>query len=542
MTTGPTGADVLVSALRERGVDVVFGIPGTHTVEIYRQLTRHGIRHITPRHEQGAGYAADGYARVSGRPGVVLTTSGPGILNAATAAGQSYSDSVPVLLVSSGMPRDHVPGSGLLHETKDQSAAMGAVCAESHRVRTAGEISEAVASAFTRFTTGRPRPVHIEVPYDLLAEASAPGGPLASAERAVPALSPFPSDERVREAARALARARRPVFVVGGGAQSAAEAVRPLAEQVGAWVITTANGKGVLPESHPASLGASLHVEEVREVLAGADLVLAVGTELAEADTWVPSLDLPGTLVRVDIDPAQTLLPRPAEHPLVGDAAEILPALSQALSSQKDLSEKALLPEAPERALAGWPGARAAVHGYAGRWRSVLEALRSVLPADAVLAGDSAQVCYFGALTGFPVEHPRSFLNPTGFGTLGYAVPAAIGAAVAAPERPVAALSGDGGLQFTVGELATAAQHGICLPVVVVNNGGYRMIREEMEHASVPPLGVDLPSPDFAALGTALGGHGVRVAGPAELRGAVADALRRPVPTVIEIPEPPVAP
>ncbi|WP_030750745.1 5-guanidino-2-oxopentanoate decarboxylase [Streptomyces sp. NRRL F-5135] len=517
----PTGGELLVTALRAHHVDVVFGIPGTHNLEIYRHLGPGRLRVVTPRHEQGAGYAADGYARVTGRPGVVVTTSGPGLLNAAAAAGQAYSDSVPMLIVSPGMPLGHEQGSGLLHEVKDQSAAMAAVCARSERVGTLPEMLRVLASMFTDFATGRPRPVHLEVPYDLLARTADITVPAAA--RVLPRAA---EESGIRAAAAALSAAGRPALIVGGGARNAAAEVRALAGLLAAPTVTTANGKGVFPEGHPLSLGAGLHIPEVREFLRRADVVLAVGTELAETDTWDEPLRLDGRLVRVDIDPSQLHRPT-AAHPLAGDAAPTLARLRRALA-----------PRAPGRRRREVTP-RSAVTAYGRRWRPLIEAVRAALPEDAALVNDSAQVCYFGALTGFAVEQPGRFLYPTGFGTLGYALPAAIGAAVADPGRPVAVLTGDGGLQFTVNELATAVELGLPLPVVVVNNGGYGMIRQEMTERGCPPVGVDLHGPDFPALSRAYGGAGVHAAGPAELRAAVAVALTTPGPTVIEIPEPP---
>ncbi|MET9800386.1 5-guanidino-2-oxopentanoate decarboxylase [Streptomyces sp. NPDC006368] len=516
-----TGGELLVSALRANGVEAVFGIPGTHNLEIYRHLGPGRLRVVTPRHEQGAGYAADGYARVTGRPGVVVTTSGPGLLNAAAAAGQAYSDSVPLLIISPGMPLDHDRGSGLLHEVKDQSAALASVCARSRRVRTLPEMVRVLAGMFTDFALGRPRPVHLEVPYDLLARTADITVP--PAVRALPAA---PSEAAVRAAAATLSEARRPALVVGGGARGAVADVRALAELLGAPTVTTANGKGVFPESHPLSLGAGLHLREVRRFLHGADAVLAVGTELAETDSWDEPLRFGGRLVRVDLDPDQ--LHRPfAAHPLAGDAATVLAGLRRAIGPRS----AARPPDVR--------AARSAVTAYGERWRPIVEALRAALPEDTVLVNDSAQVCYFGALTGFAVEGPGRFLYPTGFGTLGYALPAAIGAGIGAPERPVAVLTGDGGLQFTVNELATAVEAGRPLPVVVVNNGGYGMIRQEMAERGCPPVGVDLHGPDFPALSRAYGGAGAHAASPAELRDAVAKALTTPGPTVIEVPEPP---
>ncbi|MGH3357596.1 MAG: thiamine pyrophosphate-binding protein, partial [Nocardioidaceae bacterium] len=250
--THVNGGEALVAALAAHGVDTVFGIPGTHNLSVFAAMPGHGIVNVPCRHEQGAGYAADGYARVTGQPGVCITTTGPAILNAAAAAAQAYSDSVPVLFVSPGMPVAHPgQGNGLLHEVKDQSAAMDAVVAYSHRVTSLAEIPSAVAQAFAAMRTGRPRPVHLEIPLDLLDE-------VGDAEPVAPitVVAAAPDPDLVDTAVRMLSRAQRPVVVVGGGASSAADRVRRLAERTGAPVIASCNGKGVLPESHELSLGA----------------------------------------------------------------------------------------------------------------------------------------------------------------------------------------------------------------------------------------------------------------------------------------------
>ncbi|MFJ9410252.1 5-guanidino-2-oxopentanoate decarboxylase [Streptomyces sp. NPDC101393] len=529
-----TGGEALVRALAAQGTDLAFGIPGTHNLEIYRHLTAYRIRHLAPRHEQGAGYAADGYARVTGRPGVALTTTGPGLLNIATAVGQAYSDSVPLLVVSPGMPLRHPRiASGLLHEMPSQTGAFGHLTAFSHRVSSVGEIGAAVARAFSLFRSRRPRPVHIEVPLDLLDTADDPGPPRTAPDQ----LPARPRPQELRSAAAVLARARRPALVLGGGAHGAGAEALALAERLDAPVATTANGKGAFPESHPLALGVRLHTPAVRTWLAESDAVLAVGTELAEADLWSPAPPLTGTLLRADIDPAQMYATLPAGIPLVGDAQETLRGLRDALATAGTGSGAGAATGA--RAVAALRAAADAGAGHRDRSRlPFLAAIRSVLPPDAILTSDSAQCCYYGALPHLPVDPPGRYLHPTGFGTLGYALPAAIGAKAGEPGRAVVALSGDGGLQFTVQELATAVALGLPLPVVVFDNGGYGEIRDEMAARGDAPVAVDHPPVDLGALARAYGGHGVHAGTPAALADALREALVTPGPTVITVPEP----
>ena len=526
MTVRQNGGQALVTALHGHGVDTVFGIPGTHNLTAFAALHEYGIRTVLTRHEQGAGYAADGYARVTGRPGVCLTTSGPAILNAAAAAAQAWSDSVPVLFVSPGLPTDHPGlGNGYLHEVRDQRAAMGSIVAYSHRVGSVAEIPRAVAAAFAAMTGGRPRPVHLEIPLDLL-EADAPVEPMAPVR--VPT-TVAPAAE-LDAAARLLAAAERPVLLVGGGAKAAAEPLRALAECLGAPVLTTANGKGALDEDHPLAVGAGLHQPSARRLAEGADVVLAVGTELAPSDLWTGPYTFTGTLVRIDIDAAAIATNADPHVRLVGDAADTLDALAKRLVSGIGRES----PQARAREARAALRADAATEGAA--WREILAALAPVVDRSTVIAGDSTMVCYYGALSGLAVHRPAGFLYPTGGGTLGYGLPAAIGAKVAEPASRVIAILGDGGIMFTVAELAAAAQLGLALPVLVVDNGGYGEIRNEMVDRGDPVAAVDLGSVDFAALGRSMGCRGVRSDDPADLTAAVTEAFAADRPTVLWLP------
>ncbi|BBX33726.1 hypothetical protein MMAGJ_30080 [Mycolicibacterium mageritense] len=322
-----SGGQALVDALVAHGVDTVFGIPGTHNLAAFAALAASPIRTVLTRHEQGAGYAADGYARVAGRPGVCLTTTGPAILNALAAAAQAWSDSVPVLFISPGMSTGHPGrGNGLLHEVKDQHAAVEAVVAYSHRVGSVAEIPLAVTYAFSAMTTGRPRPVHIEIPLDLL-----------DAEAEVHIVAPVaprpvePDTAALADAAARLAVAAEPVLIVGGGAKGAATQVRTVAEHLDAPVLMTANGKGVLDEAHPLAVGSGVHHPAARALLVSADAVLAIGTELAPSDFWYGPVDLGDKLIRVDVDAAAMVTNADPAVRLLGDASATLALLAGAL-------------------------------------------------------------------------------------------------------------------------------------------------------------------------------------------------------------------
>jgi len=520
-----TGGRALIAGLAAHGIDTVFGIPGTHNLAAYAAMPDYGIRHVSPRHEQGAGYAADGYARSSGRPGVVLTTTGPAILNAAAAAAQAYSDSVPVLFISPGMPLRHPAfGNGLLHEVRDQGAAMAAILGNSHRVTSVEEIPLAVAQCFAEMLAGRPRPSHLEIPLDLLDETAPVTvvGPIACAVQ-----TPARSD--VVAAVRALADASAPVVIVGGGAFHAADQVRAFAERLDAPVFATANGKGVLPEDHPLAVGAGVQHPSVVGAVEAADVVIGVGTELAPSDWWIGLPEIGDKLVRIDIDPTMIVANAVPAYPLVGDAAATLDALLAAL---------------PEHSRDGGPRAaqlrgrfRADARTEGEPWLEIAAGLAEALPREAIIAADSAMACYYGALSNVPLHRAHSFLYPTGAGTLGFGLPAGIGAKLANPDLAVVVLQGDGGTMFTVAELATAAQLGIALPVVIVDNGGYGEIRNEMVDREEPVHSVALGHPDFARLAESLGCHGLRLDSVADLAAALGKALGADRPTVIHLRE-----
>jgi thiamine pyrophosphate-dependent acetolactate synthase large subunit-like protein len=531
MTDPVNGGAAVVEALAAHGVRDVFGIPGTHNLELYRHLPAAGIRHVVTRHEQGAGYAADGYARVSGRPGVFITTSGPGITNAVTALATSYADSVPTLAISPGVPRGKVGADfGWLHEVKAQQAALDAVCAASVRVERADDIPETVASLFERLATGRPRPLHLEIPVDVLEEHWTRRPPVVR----TPADAPRPAAAATRALGAALGAAQRPLVIAGGGARAAAAQLAELAG-LGVPVLTTVNGKGVLDESHPFSLGAGIRLQAAQRACDAADLVLVVGSELGDSDLWggriAPGVEGVRVIARVDVDPGQLHKNVPADIPVAGDAARVL----------SDLLDLLRTSGADGRWRATWteqlPGIRAAITAEADRdagpWAEIQQVLRDALPADVVVAGDSSQVTYYGTVHYWPFGPANRLLYPTGYATLGYGLPAAIGAMTADPRRPVVALVGDGAAMFSIQELLTATEQRLPLPVVVVDNGGYGEIREQMLDRGIAPLGVDLHTPDFAALARSVGARGVTATDVADLGSLAADALQAEGPTLI---------
>jgi len=524
--TRKTG-EAAIGLLRDNGVDVIFGIPGVHTVEFYRGLTTGGIRHVLTRHEQGAGFMADGYARASGRPGVCCVISGPGVTNIMTPMGQAYSDSVPMLVLASVIQSSDLgKGRGRLHEMTDQHAAAATVAGFSGTVLSPGELPDLMARAFTLFQSARPRPAYIEVPIDVLALPAAEGWKARPAAHA-----PAPDTGAVAEAARRLSAARHPVILTGGGAVDAAEPVRKLAETLGAMVVPTVAGKGVLPEDHPLCLGAFLPQELAQEQVAAADVVLALGSELAETDFWQDRFRFGGDLIRVDIDPHELSDEQPATLAILSDAAKAAEAILAQLEAQA--------PGSAPNGVAGEVSAlqaklREAEGPERQQHRRVLEVIRQALPRDAIVATDMTQIAYAGNEI-FPVYQPRSWLHPVGFGTLGYAVPAAIGARLGAPNRPVAAIVGDYGFLYTAPELAVAVEQELPVVFLLWNNEELGAIRDSMERNGIQPTAITPRNPDFPALAKAFGLPAQTARSLAELGDQIAEALTRNGPSFIEI-------
>jgi thiamine pyrophosphate-dependent acetolactate synthase large subunit-like protein len=529
--TQVTGGEVVVAAMALHDVRVVFGIPGTHNLTVFDALTRYGIRTVGTTHEQGAGFAADGYARTTGHPGVAVVTSGPAVYNAATAVAQAYSDSIPMLLVSPGMPRTLPvggPGSGYLHEAKDQTGAMDRIAARCLRATTHQQIADMVAEAFTAFSGGRQRPIHLEVPLDLLEEVG--DAQLRHASKLDVVLA---DSSLVAEAARRLSVAVRPVIVAGGGARSAPQALTGVAERLAAPVATTINGKGAVDESHRLSLGSRMGSSSVLAAADQADVLLIVGSEVGNSDLWQGMLAPRGHVVRVDIDPQMANVNVSTDTMLVGDAAAVLGQLDVTLD---DLG-------VANRSVPSWvdslrDDAIAETASAGEKWAPWMAAIDAARDDDAIVATDNAMCVYFGAIPSMSMDRPSSFHFPTGFGTLGYTVPVAVGAALAAPDRQVIGITGDGGLLFTATELAVAAAEQLPVAIVVFDNSGYGEIRAEMLERAEKPLAVDAPPRDLVLLARALGAHAVRIDTPDQLSAEIRAAADRRGPTVLVVAEP----
>ncbi|MCI1018894.1 thiamine pyrophosphate-binding protein [Microbacterium sp. C5A9] len=510
-----TAGRAVLETIRGYGVDAVFGIPGTHNLELYRPLADLGIRAVTNRHEQGSGYGADGWAQQTGLPGVVITTSGPGLQNAMSAIGTAFCESRPMIVLSPGVPLgSEFADVGTLHETKDATAMVGAIAEWSRRVTTAAEAVEAVHDAFMLFRTGRPRPVHIEIPLDVL-EARADVPAQARRPRTLPPRATG-DPAALADAARLLTASERPVIVAGGGSVDAAHEVTALAERLGAPVLTTLNGKGVVDERHPLSLGSNLRLAAARDVAEDADVVLVIGSKLGEAELWAPRLEARGAVIRIDISPLQLDKNLAATVGIVGDAAAVAAELLSLLATD---------PRAPRELTDERTAIDAEMRETAPDAVALAEIIVEALPDDAIVAGDSSQIVYLALGSVLRSAHPHSLLYTPTYATLGYGLPAAIGARVAQTEHPVVTVIGDGALMFCVNELVTAVEQRLDLTVVCVDNGGYAEIRQNEIDRGMTPVGVDLVQPDWAALATAFGATGRRAETPDDIAPSIRDAI-----------------
>lgn len=513
----------LIEGLAARGVEVVFGIPGVHTIELYRGLAGGLVRHVTPRHEQGAAFMADGYARVSGKPGVALVITGPGLTNALTAMAQAKADSVPVLVISGVNRRASLgKGLGLLHELPDQAAMVRALC-PTETLMDANDLGPALDRAFAALSTGRPGPVHLEIPTDVMGLPCGPLPPPAAA-----AMAPLPLG-RLRAAATRLNAAERVVILAGGGTRGAEAPLQALAQALDAPVIQTVNARGAM-HGHPLTIPASPSLAAVRALISASDQVLAIGTELGptDYDMYVNGglPDLSG-MIRIDIC-AEQLARHPASIAIRANAGAAITALQPMIRQAK--RNGGIWAEATRKA------ARAALPTLYPPMPddlAMVEAIRTALP-QAIIVGDSTQPVYAANLY-YDHDRPGGWFNAaTGYGALGYAPGAAVGAAIAAPGVQVVCLIGDGGLQFSPGELRTALDEALPITFVVWNNAGYHEIAEAMRSAQTPVIGCS-PSPlNLEPFAAACDLPFFRVSQDPE---ALMDALRTPAsgPRLIEV-------
>jgi acetolactate synthase-1/2/3 large subunit len=512
----PTGGDALVAALERAGVEVVFGLPGVHNLPAWEALRTSPIRLIGVRHEQTAVYAADGYARATGRVGVALVTTGPGAANTLGATGEAWASHSPVVVIATDIPttlkRPGIVG-GALHEAADQRALFSTVTKATFRFDDPGEVERAVSTALE----APRRPVFVEIPTDKLA-ASGPSWDVGEFAPEVVEEEPGGVDE----ALELLASTWKPLVWAGGGAIDAGPEVAELARRLGAPIITTYSARGLVGREDPRAVGLPPHLPPVGELWEEAGVVIAIGSDLDGMNTMNWRLPRPARLVAVNVDAADASKNYVPDVVVEADAAVAARALSAGLPPA-GADVWADLTTTRRRA-------RGALRGDHPLEIAFLETFARVVPEDVTVVADMCIPGYWLAAMYQPAG-PRRFQYPMGWGTLGYAFPAALGAAAAGPTLSV---SGDGGFLFACGELATAKQEGLPLTALVVDDGGYGMLRYDQRHNGVEPYGVDLVTPDFVQLAAAFGIRATAVEGLSEdFATALASHLADPEPTLL---------
>jgi acetolactate synthase I/II/III large subunit len=527
---GRIGADLAIETLANLGVDAAFGVPGVHALANWEAMRTAGHRYLGARTELGAAFAADGYARAGGRPAALLLSTGPGALISLAGLMEAASSYVPVIAIASQIESSLIGrGRGALHELLDQAASFAPVVKWTGRASDVESIATLMVEAWEAALEPPGGPTFLEIPVDLLnARTDAP--PLDSPTGDGRGAS-VGSAADVEHAVELLEAAREPVIWAGGGVIRAGawDELRALAERLDAPVLTTYMGKGAIPESHPLAGGSACDEEPFKRMLRAADVVLCVGTELGEEPTSGYSVGFEGSLIQVDASPSRIGATYPAV-PVIGDARAILASLHARLADRR------VEGRGPERAalLRGQVEDALAAQGRELE-RDLLRRIRSVLPENAVHCWDMTILSYWAARD-FPALRPRRFLYPVGSGTLGYAWPAAIGAAVAEPGVPALAVVGDGGLPYALSELASARQAEVNATLLVVDDGGYGILREYQRSAYGATHGVDLVGPDLLRIADAFEVP-ARATSPEGLGDDLAWAIGQPGPTMLVLAE-----
>ncbi|MBI5968818.1 MAG: thiamine pyrophosphate-binding protein [Deltaproteobacteria bacterium] len=532
-----TGGKAVVESLKQEGVEFIFGLPGVQIMHIFDALYGEPkIRLITVRHEQSVVYMADGYARVKGKPGVGLVVPGPGLQNASAALGTAYACSSPVLLIA-GQVESYNLGKdrGALHEINDQLDIVRPVTKWCRRLMRVEDIPGAIQEAMRQMSTGRARPTEVEIPWDVMgAEAEV----VLLPEEQYPQVKPGRED--VRRAADLLASAKKPLIWAGGGVilSNASSELTELSEALGAPVATTPEGKGAISEDHPLSLGGAYYgFGAARWAAPQADVVLAIGTRLTSQMRPGTALKDPQMLIHVDADPSVIGKNFPAEVAIAADAKITLQALADEVRGKEIMKER--WPAQDLRQFRGnhknWLRRKAPVQC------EIIATLRNELREDAVLVTGVTNIGYWCNLA-YPVRRPRTYFTSSYFATLGYAFPTALGAKVAAPDKQVVCVAGDGGFMYACAELATAVRYGINLITVIFTDDAFGSTKSDQQiNFQGRILGTELNNPDFAKLAELFGAKGLK-ANPEGLGSALRQALEAKQPVVIEVPIPTLIP
>ncbi|MCW8098641.1 thiamine pyrophosphate-binding protein [Streptomyces tauricus] len=526
---GRNGGDLVVETLTGLGATTVFGLPGQHALGMFDALRRSDLAYIGLRVENNAGFAADAYGRITGEAAPLLLSTGPGALTSLAALQEAAAASAPVLAISSQIPSTGLGGGrhGYLHELPDQQASFRGVVKSVHTVRTQSQIPSAIAEAWESALTAPHGPVWVEIPQDvLLAETALP---VVTAVDAAPHDLP-PRPELTAVAADLLANAARPVIIAGGGVvrSDASGKLKQLAERLNAPVVTTFGGKGAFPWNHPLSLQSWLEDRHTTDFLEDADVLLVVGSGLGELSSNYYTFKPRGRVVQIEADLGKL----ESNHPALGIHADARLALSALLETITENRQDAT---AADRVRTVLDLVRERIDAQELTLEQrVLAAVREALPDRSASFWDMTILAYW-AWSAFDAKRPNTMHSAQGAGGLGYAFPAAIGGAVADPTHPVLAVSGDGGALYSIAELATARQHNLDVTWLIVDDGGYGILREYMTDAFGQSTATELTRPDYVALAESFGVPGVRTTADT-LADDLAKALATPGPSVVVLP------
>ena len=516
----PRAADGIVQALKDARVSTIFGIPSIHNIGLYESL-RHetSIRHIVCRHEAGATHMADGYARASGGPGVIVSSTGPGAGFTISALQEAWGSCSPVLMITSNIDAAKIgKGLGVLHELEEQTSLFRTITKDVI-VPQAGDDFYAVAKrAIALALSGRPGPVCLEVPTDLMAGEV----PAATTAARDDTLAPAPLPPRLEEAVAILRKAKQPVLIAGTDAARAnlAGDLQALAEALCAPVITNTPGKGVVPEDHPLSFGNAARRLVIQDIVPGCDAALVVGSRLREVDAKRRGLVLPEQLIHVDWDERWIGKNYPTAVPLIGDIRVITQELRRQLEGEPYTGLR-------QERTAAWRHEADAEMERLSQERPEIQALnviREVLPRESALVIDNTQLGYWAEYF-YPSYQANGLIGAKGSGLLGFSFPAAIGAKIACPDTPVVGMIGDGGFLYTSQELATCVRHNIGFPLIVVNDNAFGVIGYLQRAAYQEAYQEQLTNPDFMAFAGSFGVKATRVQSPDALKSALETTL-----------------
>jgi acetolactate synthase-1/2/3 large subunit len=518
-----TGGETAVKTLIAHNIHTLFGLPGVQNDWLYNALhdAQDQIRVIHTRHEQGAGYMALGYALASGEIGVFNVVPGPGLLNASAALATAYGLNAPVLCLTGQIPTRQIgKGKGVLHEIPDQLAILRGLTKWAERASSAADVPGLLYAAFAELKNGRPRPVAVEIPMDVLAER----GAVELAARPAPTSHPQPDPDLIEKAAKALGKAKRPLIFVGSGAQNMSAEVRQLATMLEAPVVGYRTGMGIMDGRSYLSL----HLPPAHELWKTTDAVLLIGSHARETFGW--GVDDQMTLIKIDIDPATHDLFHKPTIAITARAEETLPLLLERTAAHNP--KRASREDELLALKASWERQT----DYLEPQKSYLTVIREELGEDGIFVDELTQVGFTSRIV-YPVYHPRTYISTGYMGTLGYGFPTGLGVKVAKPDVPVISVAGDGGFMFAVQELATAVQHRIGLITIVFNNNQYGNVQQMQKNLyGNRVIASDLHNPDFVKLAESFGAQGLRATNPAELRRAIQQAQQTDLPTVIVVP------